>query len=125
MTMRTPKSCLTRALGMHRLVMRAPANEPAAPATRSATARVGSKCAVAMWGMSAEKEGGVTASALIPAAFFALNHAIMRAGMSRKPGPTPRNPLRTEIGTASRRTSRKFSVQHGRSAIGRKSRQEM
>jgi hypothetical protein len=66
--------------------------------------------AVERWGISAEKDGGVTAKAFIPAALIGLNPRIISVGMRRNPGPTPRKPLKIEMGTASTRANLKFSL---------------
>jgi hypothetical protein len=50
--------------------------------------------------MSAEKDGGVTAKALIPAAFLEAKPSRIRVGIKRNPGPTPSKPDRIEMGTA-------------------------
>jgi hypothetical protein len=42
--------------------------------------------------MSAEKDGGVTAKALIPAAFLEAKPSRIRVGIKRNPGPTPSKP---------------------------------
>jgi hypothetical protein len=66
--------------------MRAPKNEPAAPTTGSKAASPKSTRAAAKWGISAENEGGVTASAFIAAARLDSNPTRMRVGNSRNPG---------------------------------------
>jgi len=92
------------------LVILAPIKAPNAPATRRGIAREKFHWAVERWGIRDEKEGKVTAKAFIPAATFALNPTSIKVGIRRNPGPTPRKPLRMEIGTARIRVSLKFSL---------------
>jgi hypothetical protein len=76
---------------------------------------------VLKWGISAEKEGGHTAKALIPAAFLGSKPHKIRVGISKKPGPTPRRPLKTDIGIARIVTNLKFSLTTFRALKGLKS----
>nr|WP_245540259.1 hypothetical protein [Thermodesulfobacterium thermophilum] len=83
--------------------------EPKAPAITRGNTKEVSQYAVLMCGIREEKEGGVNAQALMPAAFFGSMPTIIRVGISKNPGLTPRNPLKTDIGTASIRAKLKFS----------------
>ena len=98
-----------RLLGKYLLLKRAPKKEPIAPTNSKGHVNAMSNCAVAKCGISDEKDGGVTAIALIPAAIFASNPRIINVGINKNPGPTPKNPLKTEIGIASSIAIFKFS----------------
>jgi len=68
------------------------------PTIRRGIISQGSHLAMPVCGMSEENDGGVTAKALIPAAFFGSCPRIISVGISRNPGPTPRNPLSIDNG---------------------------
>jgi hypothetical protein len=69
-TMRIPKMRLSMGPETNLLVRRAPRNDPTAPTTIRTPASCRSTWAVEMCGMSAVKDGSVTATALMPAAFL-------------------------------------------------------
>lgn len=92
---------MSSGLGTRVLVILAPTNEPTAPITSSVGMTMKSHFAVVKCGINDVKDGGVTANALMPAARLGSFPRTMSVGISRNPGPTPRNPLKTEMGKAS------------------------
>ncbi|MEM0112526.1 MAG: hypothetical protein QXS56_02845, partial [Fervidicoccaceae archaeon] len=90
----------TRMDGTYLEVILAPAYEAIVEVMSSIAVNWRSMLIFPSLGISAEKEGGQTATAFIPAAFFGSRPAIIKVGISRNPGPTPRNPASIEMGTA-------------------------
>lgn len=70
--------------------------------------------------MREEKDGGVTANALTPAAFLGSYPSNIKVGISRKPGPTPKNPESIEMGIAKRIANLKFPLSFPDPFTGRK-----